>query len=557
MKKYYIIVFSQNKPGILNRISDLFLRRKINIESLTVAPFFEKEMARFTIEIKADEALVEKITKQLYRIIEVYKVFDTDEQSSFNKEIILVKIHAPSPFARQLIEDQVRIFRARIVFIGKKEIVIEKTGSSEEIDTFFHSVRIFGVVDYVRSGAVALKKETTEEKKFTFKKGSAFFSSLINESIIRSIQQYVASKKDVISFAQGIPIFPTPYEIKKELVKVVSKNLADYYTPGYGILELREEIVKKLRSFNKIAAHFDEIIVTHGATQAMMAILLTLLEKEDEVIVITPDYASHFTQLIIVQKGIYLKEVSMKEVNGQWQVDFEALENAISQKTKAIIFTNPNNPTGKVFTKEELEKILVLAKKYNLYLITDEIYEYFVFDGRKHISIASFPQAKERVISIFGASKSYSMTGWRIGYIHANRELIKQIYKVHDHLVVCPTAISQYAALIALRYGEKLPERFRVVYEKRRNIIIEAFKKTKKLSFSIPEGSYYIFPKINEKNVDDYSLIYKMIDQAKVAAVPGSAFGKAGAGYFRISFAGDENELKKGLKRIVNFLNQL
>lgn len=557
MRKYYLIIFSQNKPGILNRISDLFLRRKINIESLTVAPFFEKEMARFTIEIKADELLVEKISKQLYRIIEIYKVFEVDEKSSFNKEIMLVKIHSSTPSARQLIEDQSKIFGAKIIFIGEKEMVIEKTGSSEEIDTFFHSIKIFGIIDYVRSGVIALKKKIIEEKKFTFKKGSAFFTSLIDESVIRGIQQYALTKKDVISFAQGIPVFPTPPEIKKELVKIMKKNLTDYYTSGYGILELRNEIVKKLGEFNKIEANPNEIIVTHGATQAMIVILLALLEKEDEVIVITPDYASHFTQLIIAQKGIYLKEVAMKEVNGEWQVDFDVLEKAISQKTKAIIFTNPNNPTGKVFTQEELEKILELAKKYNFYVITDEIYEYFVFDGKKHISLASLPKAKDRVISIFGASKSYSMTGWRIGYIYTNQDLIKKIYKIHDHLIVCPTAISQYATLIALKYGKKLPERFRLIYEKRRNFIVDMFKKTNKLSFSLPQGSYYVFPKVNEENIDDYSLVYKMIDQAKVAVVPGSAFGKAGAGHFRLSFAGDEKELKKGLERLVNFFNQL
>lgn len=557
MKRYFLIIFTQNKPGVLNRISDLFLRRKINIESLTVSYLFDKEMSRFTIEVIGDKNLIEKITKQIYRIIEVYKVIESDEQSSFNKELLLVKIYSYNPLIRKRIEEQLKIFNGKIIFVGKKELVIEKIGSNEEIETFFSEIKNFGVIDYTRSGVLALKKETVEEKKFTFKKSSAFFTSLINESVIRSVQRYASRKKDVISFAQGIPVFPTPLVIKKELIDFMNKNLTDYYTTGYGIEELRKEIVKKLFFYNQIRSEKDEIIVTHGATQAMMAISLALFEKDDEVVIITPDYASHFSQLIIAQKGIYLKEVAMKEKDGRWILDIEELEKAISQKTKAIFFTNPNNPTGKVFTKEELEKILLLARNYNLYVISDEIYEYFTFDNKKHISIASLPKAKERVISIFGLSKSYSMTGWRIGYIYANQELIKEIYKVHDHLIVCPTAISQYAGLIALRQGKKIPEEFRLEYEKRRNLVINLLKKANNLTFTSPEGSYYIFPKINKKEVDNYSLVYKLIDQAKVAVVPGSVFGKGGENHFRVSFAKDERLLIEGLNRLINFFNNL
>jgi aminotransferase len=552
MEKYLITVITQNGIGVLYKISDIFLKRKINIESLTVSTSLRAEIARFTIVVYVDRNTVEKVTKQLYRIVEVYKVYENKATDTFNKEIALVKINASNPQKRLLIEEQVRVFQGKIVFSDEKSIVAEKTGTTEEVDTLINAIKIFGIVDFVRSGEIALSKK--EEEKSALKRKTAFYTSFISGSIIRNIQQYAQTKGDVISFAQGIPVFPTPKVIKDEVKQAIDQDMVDFYTPGQGIKELKQALAKKIKSDNKVEAVPDEIIVTHGATEAMIAILMTFFDKNDEVIVITPDYATHFSQIIIAQKGIYLKEVAMEESEKGWRLDLDRLENAISQKTKAIIFTNPNNPTGKVFSKQELEGILFLAKKYNLFVITDEIYEYFVFDGKKHYSLAAFPQAKEQVITIFGASKSYSMTGWRIGYIFANRDLINEIYKIHDNLIVCPTAVSQYALLAALKHGRKITDFFCEEYAKRREVVYRYLSQTDKLTYSPVDGSYYIFPKI-KKETDDYSLAFRMIEKAKVAVVPGSAFGITGKNHFRISFAGKINELEEGLARLVNFFN--
>ncbi len=558
IRTYTIIIFTENKPGVLNRISDLFLRRKINIESLTVSEVQKEGVSRFTVVVKVDKNMIEKIVKQLYRIIEVLKVFENTDSDLIFKEIAFFKVATKTPDQRHEIEDLAYLFRARINFVGNDFVVIEKTGSEEEINSLYALLRPFNVREFVRSGRIAVLKE---EARFSGKfnptpKEPADMTLNIDVSAIKKMQLMAWDTKGTISLAQGIPSFNSAKHIRDAAKKAIDENLVDKYTAGNGIIELREAIVEKLARDNKMKVTTDQIIVAHGAIEALMAVFMALLNPSDEVLVLTPDYASHITQTRIARHGGRPIFVPLTETEKGWVLEAEKLEASITQNTKAILICNPCNPTGKVYSIEELKEVARISNKYNLFIITDEIYEYFTFDGKKHISIGSLPEVKDRVISIFGISKSYAMTGWRIGYIVANKNLITQIFKIHDSLITCPTAVSQYAAIAAIKGRQDIVEEYKKAFEKRRGIVVEELSKTKKLFLtSKPEGAYYAFPKF-AKEVDDYEIAVRLIREAKVAVVPGSAFGLGGENHIRISYGGDEEELREGMRRIVKFVEK-
>lgn len=374
-------------------------------------------------------------------------------------------------------------------------------------------------------------------------------------SSIKRFELIAQAEGKVISLAQGIPSFPTPQHIRDAAKKAIDENLVDKYVPSIGILPLREAILNKLSTDNQIKVSPSQIIVTHGATEAIMSILLAILSPEDEAVILTPGYASHITQIQVALQGKNAVHVALKEENETWKFEPQTLEKKITSKTKAIVFSNPCNPTGKVFSKNELELIAQIALKHNLYIVSDEIYEYFTFDYRSHISIGSFESVKNRVISVFGVSKSYAMTGWRIGYIVASEPLINKVINIHDTLITCPTVVSQYAALAAITGPKNDTSQFKKEFEKRRKITVEALKKTDKLSMVIPEGAYYAFPRVNV-SINDVELATRLIKEAKVGVVPGSAFGLGGENHIRISFGVDEETLRAGLERVVKYLNE-
>ena len=557
-----LIIFAKNKPGVLYRIADLFLRRKINIESLTMAETETAGLSRFTIRARADQPTTEKIVKQLYRIIEVVKVLSAKDSELLFKEIALVKVFAKNPQKRREIEELAYLFKASIEFVGSDFLVLEKTGSEEEIQSLISLLRPFGIQDFVRSGRIALSKE--EEKlggKFSqmVKKPSEIVSD-IDVSAIKKIEILISKEKEAISLAQGVPNFPTPDFIKKAAESAMKKNLTDKYTLGYGIEPLRAAVAEKVSRDNKIPATSENIIITHGAIEGIMATFIAFLNPEDEILVLSPDYASHLTQIQIVRHGGKPIFVSLEENDDHWHLNEEKMESAISPQTKALLICNPSNPTGKVYSFEELKKIAQIALKYNLFIITDEVYEYFVYDNKKHFSIGSFPEVADRTISIFSLSKTYAMTGWRIGYIVAEKKLVKEIFKIHDSLITCPTAISQYAALSAIESDQSVVADFKKEYEKRRELVVEMLAATERLKLIKPEGAYFAFPRFNfndENKIDDYNLALRILKEAKVGVVPGSAFGPGGENHIRISFGVEEEKLKEGLERLVDFINKL
>lgn len=551
-----ITVFTENTPGVLYRIANLFLRRKINIESLTVSEIKSKSMSRFTIVVKEDALTVKKLIRQLARIIEVFNVYaHTDDELIF-KEIALIRVKATNGKNSRL-EDIAYQMQATITERHEKTMVLQKIGSEEDIDFLRSVLEPFGIEELVRSGRIAIekgKKPTISSVAKTLKSTSRTTAS-IDVSIIKRIELLTKKQKNVISLAQGIPSFCTAEHIKKAAKDAIDQNAADKYSPGYGIEPLRRAIVKKVREENAINVSFEEVIVTHGGIEAMMATFMTLLNVEDEIILLTPDYASHITQILIATHGGKPVFVPLTEIETGWILDEERLEKAVTPHTKAILICNPSNPTGKVYTREELKAIALIAKKHNLYIITDEMYEHFVFDGKKHVSIGSFREVADRVISVFGVSKSYAMTGWRIGYIVAQKRIADQIFKVHDSIITCPTVVSQYAALAALEGSNDSIEMYKKAYEKRRAIVIEELAKSEVLKYTIPEGAYYCFPKVT-KPVDDVELALRLVKEARVGVVPGSPFGLGGENHLRISFACEEEQLREGLRRLVNYLNE-
>jgi|GEM_PF-22200 len=556
-KLYTIIIFAEDKPGILYRIADVFLKRKINIESVTVSETEAQSLSRFTVTVKGTHWAIEKMVKQLYKIIEVTKVQEKTDVALVFKEIALIKVATKNPAQRREVEDLTYLFGAKIVYVGSDNLIIEKSGSEEEINSLYSLLKPFGIKEYVRSGRIALTKdeEVHTPKSAGTQRDVSTIASSIEVSAIKKLQLMANEEKGVISLAQGIPSFATSDSIRNAAIDAIKQGVADKYTSGYGIVELRNAIVKKVKRDNEINATIDQVMVTHGAIEAMMATFIALLNPNDEIIVLTPDYASHITQTQIARHGGKPIFVPLLETEKGWVLNSEKIEAAVTQRTKAILICNPCNPTGKVYSYEELKQLASVAKRYNLFIISDEMYEYFTYDGKKHISIGSFPEVADRVISIFGVSKSYAMTGWRIGYIVANKKLITQIFKVHDSLVTCPTAVSQYAALSALEGNQKMVTTYKKAFEKRRKIVLDELAKTDKISVIAPEGAYYAFIKM-EKEVDDYELALRLIREAKVAVVPGSAFGLGGENHLRISFGGDEKLLRDGLKRLVAFVEK-
>lgn len=557
IEKSTIIVFTENKPGVLYRIANLFLRRKVNIESLTVSEIKSKSLSRFTIVVKEDPAIVKKISRQLNRIIEVFDVQLHDDDELIHKEIALLKVKAKDQETLSKIESLAAQFQAHILHREDSVVVLQKSGTEEDIDFLKSVLEPFGIKEIVRSGRIALTKgkvqKTTEIENAP--KTTSRATAAIDVSIIKRIELLGRAQKDTISLAQGIPSFHTPKNITDAAKKAIDDHLVDKYTPGYGIAPLREAMVKKIADFNKIKVKPEEVIVTHGGIEAMMAIFMALLNIEDEIIVLTPDYASHITQITIATHGGLPIFVPLTETDKEWVLDPQRLEEAVTPRTKAILICNPTNPTGKVYSKKELKEIARIAIKHNLYIISDEMYEHFVFDGKEHVSIGSFPEVADRTISVFGVSKSYAMTGWRIGYTAATQRLTNEIFKIHDSIITCPTAVAQYAALEAITGPQDAVWQFRNDFLKRRQIVMDELAKTDKLLYTSPQGAYYCFPRFR-KQIDDNEMALTIMKEARVAVVPGSPFGPGGENHFRISFGCEENVLREGMQRLVEFVNK-
>ena len=364
---------------------------------------------------------------------------------------------------------------------------------------------------------------------------------------------------DVVSFGAGEPDFDTPINIKEKAVEAVKKGFTKY-TPSSGILDLKSAVCNKLKRDNNLKYSTSQIIISNGAKQCIHNALMAVCNPGDEVIVPIPYWVSYPELIKIADaKPVY---VQTTEEEG-FKYSRSALLNSITKNTKAIILNSPNNPTGCVYSKEDLEAIAEISVNNDLIIISDEIYEKLIYDGLEHISIASLnDEIKKRTIVINGMSKAYAMTGWRIGYAACeNEKVIKAMTNLQSHETSNPNSIAQYASTEALEGDQSTVEFMRQEFEKRRNYMVGRVKNIPLLSCRKPQGAFYVMANIskvkgkviNGRNIDgSMTLCDALLDEAKVAAVPGYAFGADD--YIRLSYATSMENIEKGLDRIEGYL---
>ena len=366
---------------------------------------------------------------------------------------------------------------------------------------------------------------------------------------------------DVISFGAGEPDFNTPQNIINAAIKAMEDGNTKY-TNVNGILPLREAICKKFKDDNNLVYNPSQIVVSTGAKQSLANAFLAILNPGDEVIVPNPYWVS-YPELIRLADG---KPVFVESnETSSYKFTKENLEKVVTEKTKAIILNTPNNPTGTIYNKEELIEIAEFAKKYDLIIISDEMYEKLLYDGEKHISIASVSDdAYERTIVINGLSKSYAMTGWRLGYCGATEKIAKLMTNIQSHMTSNVCSITQYAAIEALNGPQDKVKEMIVEFERRRNYMSKTLEEMNNLSIIKPQGAFYIMINIDkclgkeingEKINDSMDFSAKLLEHAKVAVIPGKAFGLDN--YVRVSYATSMELIEKGLKRISEFVNKL
>lgn len=374
----------------------------------------------------------------------------------------------------------------------------------------------------------------------------------IKSSGIRKFFDIVMEMKDAISLGVGEPDFDTPWAIRDEGIFTLEKGKT-FYTSNAGLYDLRFEISKYIK--NSIGIDYnpkEEIIVTVGGSEGIDIAVRALLNAGDEMIIPQPSFVCY--EPICKLAGGIPKIIELEEKD-EFKLTVEKLENVVTDKTKVLLLTFPNNPTGAIMTKEELEPIAEFCKKYDLYVISDEIYSELTY-GLNHTSIAEIDGMKDRTIIINGFSKSFAMTGWRLGYTLAPKFITEQMCKIHQYAIMCAPTNSQYAATIALRECMGDVYKMRDEYNRRRNYLLARLRE---MGFSCfePLGAFYVFPSIKQFGLSSEEFATRLLKEQKVAVVPGGAFGEAGEGFIRISYAYSLDDLKIALDRIEIFVQQL
>ena len=378
--------------------------------------------------------------------------------------------------------------------------------------------------------------------------------SLLNKSTTLKItaltKKLIREGKDVVNFAGGEPDFDTPLFIKEEAKSAIDKGLTKY-TPSAGRIELKQAIATKLNRENNIKASANNIIVTAGAKYAIFVAMFSVLAPGDEVIIPSPYWVSYPEMVKLTSAKAVVLPTKMAN---DFKIDPVELEKAITPNTKLLILNYPCNPTGVTYTKEELEAILKVAKEKNILVLSDEIYEALVYDGRKHISFASLPGAFKSTITINGFSKTFSMTGWRIGYLVADESIVNQISKIIDHTTSCASSISQSAALAAL--GNKdWQEEIRIKFQDRRDLIWEGLSKFLELKPIKPQGTFYLFCDIRGSGLNSFDFSTRLLEDFLTSCIPADPFGQEG--YLRFSFSTSLEQITKGVNRVGDFLASL
>ena len=371
----------------------------------------------------------------------------------------------------------------------------------------------------------------------------------IEKSAIHEMTRLSKQVEDVAFLSWAKPTSDTPEHIKKAAVAAIEKGLVGGYSESSGLLALRREVAAKLKRDNKIDADPAQIIVTVGAIEGLAAALMAVIDPGDEVILPTPTYSTHIRQVVIVSG----KPVLVPTIEEQgFILDIDRIRQAITPKTKAVMYCSPSNPTGTVFSEKQLCQLADICIEHNLMAITDEAYEYFTYDDNHHFSIASLPEMRKRAVSCYTFTKTYAMTGWRIGYLHADEELIPQISKAHIPFAICAPVVSQYAALAALQGPQDCVVRFREHYLSTRNLMCERLDRLSSVfDYHKPGGSYLMFPRILlDQGKDSTTFCKSLLREAKVSTTPGIAFGPTGQSHLRLSFCVSEQEINKAFDRM-------
>src|SRR5579875_968463 len=368
---------------------------------------------------------------------------------------------------------------------------------------------------------------------------------------IREIFEKAQSIPDVIRLEFGEPDFDTPAHIKNAAYEAL-KSGATKYTSSFGIGELRDAVAEKMFRENGVKCSRKNVAITAGATSALSLSVLATMNPSNEILIPNPGWANY----VPISRIGGAKSVGypLLEKDG-FNIDIENVRKLITPKTKMILITSPSNPSGGIMQEEDLKALGELAIEKDLLILSDEVYEKFIYDGERHVSPASFPQFKDRIITINSFSKTYAMTGWRIGYAVAPAEIAEAMGRLNSSTNSCTAAMTQCAALAALKGSQRCVSDMVEAFKKRRKVIIDGLGEIKQLSCSPPKGAFYAFVNIGKTGMDSISLATKILEQGHVATVPGAAFGSFGEGYVRLAYANSEENLKVALSRIKSVLS--
>ncbi len=375
----------------------------------------------------------------------------------------------------------------------------------------------------------------------------------LKPSGIRKFFDIVAEMDDVVSLGVGEPDFDTPWAVRDEGIYTLEKGKT-FYTSNSGLKELREEIVNF--QMKRLGVRYDpihECLVTVGGSEAIDLAFRAICDPGDEILIPEPSYVS-YTPCAILADAVPVP-IPLKAEN-DFRLTPEELEEHITDKTKILVLPFPNNPTGAVMTREDLEPIAKICIERNLFVVTDEIYSELTYTGEDHASIVQFPHMQERTVLINGFSKAFAMTGWRLGYCCGPQEIISLMTKIHQFAIMCAPTNSQYAAVVALRDCYAEVEKMREAYNQRRRFLLHAFEQIGLPCFE-PFGAFYVFPCIKEFGMTSEEFATRLLEEERVAVVPGDAFGESGEGYIRISYAYSLEALKVAVGRLERFVTRL
>ncbi len=375
--------------------------------------------------------------------------------------------------------------------------------------------------------------------------------SSVPPSGIRRFFDIAATMEDVISLGIGEPDFTTPEPILRAGIEALERG-ETHYTSNSGLMELRRAIAEHLdRLYGQTYNPASEILITVGVSEALYLACAATLDPGDEVIIPEPCFVSYAPEVIFAG-GVPVMVPTSAE--NEWQVTAEAIEAAVTERTKALLLGYPSNPTGAVMSRERLNEIAAVVKRHNLLVISDELYDRLVYDTR-HVCFPSLPGMYSRTILLMGFSKAYAMTGWRIGWAAGPAEIMEMMRRVHQYTIMCAPTVAQYAALVALKEGEPFVEEMRREYDRRRRLIVGGLNEIG-LTCVEPKGAFYAFPSIAVTGMDENTFAEKLLQEERVAVVPGSAFGPSGKGYVRCSYATAYEKIEEALDRMRRFVRR-